>query len=274
MAKPFKTLIQEIADLCAKCTTAILPYYYQKLPLEIRNKENQTPLSNADLIAHELLNNHLKNIINAPIVSEESGAHHAQNNPFWLIDPIDGTKQFIKGEKGFCIAIAYIEAHRPILSLIYAPLSNEYWYAGKGEGAYKKSKCQTEKRLYCRPIPNIPTIISAHKNLSPKAQQFLNTHFQNHHHITQGSALKFCQIAEGNADFYFKFSNKSSQWDTAAGELILEEAGGALRYFPMQILEYGKQKTYQNPPFIAYGKNIEEAQIAHYFSSPMFQQTQ
>ncbi|MDO4643269.1 MAG: 3'(2'),5'-bisphosphate nucleotidase CysQ [Cardiobacteriaceae bacterium] len=264
-------IITAIAALCQKAGAAILSFYDKPESYQIHNKDNHTPLTDADIVAHNLLLQGLPQIIDIPCLSEESDAtmHAHPPSDYWLIDPIDGTREFIEHSGQFCIAIARIQAHRPTLGFIYAPVSGEYWYALAGKGAYKCDKYLQTHRLQCRIALTQQriTIITARKKLKDQMLSYLATNFGAYEHICQGSALKFCSIAEGKADLYPKLVPKTSQWDIAAGDLLLHEAGGGLRLQGNQLARYGLDENTLNPPFLAFGAGFNEAKLKSYFAT-------
>lgn len=258
-------LIAAIAALAAQTGAAILSYYDHPDSYHIRVKDNHTPLTEADLAAHHLLIRNLPHILDLPCLSEESDAavHRHPPDDYWLIDPIDGTREFIERSGEFCIAIARIEHGHPTLGFIYAPVGGTYWYALRDKGAYKHDE-HGDTRLHCRPMPQPPTIITARPRLSRLMRDYLGANFGGYRHICCGSALKFCAIADGCADIYPKLSPTTSQWDTAAGDILLHEAGGGLRYYGNLPGSYGNRAT-TNPPFLAYGGGIDEDALHNYF---------
>ena len=191
--------------------------------------------------------------------------HKQPPNDYWLIDPIDGTREFIERSGQFCIAIARIKWQRPTLGFIYAPVSGEYWFALHGKGAYKSNAQGEIRRLHCRNAPQPLTVITARLRLGRRMRDYLDTHFSGYQHIARGSALKFCAIAEGGADLYPKLSPTTSQWDIAAGDILLREAGGGLRLFGNRLPQYGVSDT-TNPPFLAYGAGFSEAALQRHFA--------
>lgn len=261
-------LISAIAALGHKTGAAILSFYGQPERYHIQQKSNHTPLTAADLAAHELLVRELPRIIDLPCLSEESDAavHHNPPGDYWLIDPIDGTREFIENTGQFCIAIARIRQGRPTLGFIYAPVSGDYWYALHGQGAYQTDACGNTRRLQCRPAATPPTIITARPGLGQRMRAYLSDNFGDYRHICRGSALKFCAIAEGDADLYPKLTPTTSQWDIAAGDILLHEAGGGLRLLGNHLAQYGGSDTL-NPPFLAYGAGFDEAALQRYFTA-------
>lgn len=254
--------ILPIAALCRTTSAAILRFYGQKEHLHVQEKSNHTPLTNADLTAHRLLSEGLPNILPLPVVSEESShtLKTASLRDYWLIDPIDGTKEFIAQTGEFCICIARIYQHHPIFGLIYAPTTHQYWYAIAGEGAYTTNNQGITKRLFCRRPNNQFTVITAKPQMHQNIRQYLHAIFpdDDYQHIACGSALKFCFIAEGKADLYPKLAAKTCEWDTAAGDILLHEAQGGLRYLGNTSLRYGIADDPLNPPFLAFAHCSEE----------------
>lgn len=262
-------LSQQLAVLCYQTSTAILPYYGNQSALNTQNKSNNTPLTNADLTAHELLAQGLPKILNLPFVSEESSENEQQQqyDDYWLVDPIDGTRDFIEQSGQFCIAIARITQSRPTLGFIYAPINNRLWFASQGYGAhagiYQPSHRLTLKPIYSQTEIQKPRIITARPGGSKKFKQFLSQvgHYER---VYSGSALKFCAIAEGKAELYPKLSANTSQWDIAAGELILNEAGGALYTLNSEPFYYGGAYPLLNTAFIAHAAGISDTQLQSY----------
>lgn len=269
-ALEFQDCIAKIAALCANASAAILSFYTHQDEMGIIVKDDNSPLTQADLAADRILSQGLAGIADIPVISEENRAsHHRHFDDYWLIDPIDGTKEFIQRSGQFCIAIARISGRRPVLGLIYSPITQQYWYAARGMGAYKAGPNQAPQRLSCRHFdPKQPRLLSARAKISKRLHGFLQGCFGDYRHISQASALKYCRMAEGEADFYVKLSLGGCEWDIAAGDILLSEAGGGMRYFadPAPIA-YGARDTLHNPPFIAYGQGFDAAAIADCFAA-------
>ena len=269
-------LIAQLTALCRKTSAVILSYYGDQERLDIQTKANDTPLTRADLAAHDALISGLPSIIDLPIISEESDgeAQLQRYSDYWLIDPIDGTREFIEQTDGFCIAIARIINHRPVLGYIYAPTSNDFWFALEAKGTYKGissdsssddvSPTYTLQKLRCKAVQAPITIITARRKLRKRTQAYLEQSFGQYRQETAGSALKFCRIVEGSADIYPKTSSATSEWDIAAGDILLHEAGGGLRLKEGSIPQYGINETTLTPHFIAYGAGLSVEKIARY----------
>ena len=249
-----RAIIPSLTALCQEASAVILSYYGRDDALATREKDNHTPLTAADLAAHRILHDGLPRIADYPVVSEEAEHSHVrQEHCYWLIDPIDGTREFIRQSGEFCILITLIEKHRPILAMIYAPVGGEYWYAIQGAGSYKINAQGEKHRLYCR-IPAVPPAVITHNfSQSKRMRLYLHESFGvDYQHLRMGSALKFCAIAEGRADFYPKIVSKTSEWDIAAGDLLLHEAGGGIRFADGNLPQYGLSGNTTNPPFLAF----------------------
>lgn len=245
------TKIPEIVALCRETSAIILSFYGQQEALQIEQKKDKTLLTQADIEAHHHLNAHLGKIIDIPIISEESLHHYPAPNDYWLIDPIDGTQQFVEKTGEFCISLTRIVNHRPILGLIYAPISGEYWWAEKNQGAFYfdgNSIINIKTNQNASPL----RLLTARKNISKGVKSFAqNVLGLDYQHLTKGSALKFCLLAMGKADCYVKLSSTTSEWDISAGDLILHEAGGKVLSHQNELLFYGTKANLLNPPFIA-----------------------
>lgn len=201
----------------------------------IKFKKDNSPLTKADSLSNKILSHGLKKIKSFPILSEEHEFNYDERKgwkKFWIIDPLDGTKDFIEKNNEFTINIALIENNLPTLGLIYAPALGDLYWASKNEGAFKNGKkiFNNSKRgdligTHSRFHSNIETVNFFKLNKISKIKRF-------------GSALKFCKLAEGNVDVYPRYTG-SMEWDTAAGDIILKESG-----CDIISLENKKQLTY------------------------------
>lgn len=248
-------LLNPLIALIKKTGQAILAIYRQSAPLTITTKQDHSPVTQADIMAHRLLTQGLLALTpQLPIISEEAKATHYHERQhwsyYWLIDPLDGTKEFISRTGEFAINIALIHHHKPILGIVYAPVFDECFYAIHGQGAWKHVDDGAPIALQTKPCADQPIqiLVSRHHNPVKLDRVFtgLPTTL-----IYRGSALKICNIAEGIADIYPRLG-ETSEWDTAAGQCILEEAGGALMDIQGNPLVYNKESLV-NPPFLAIG---------------------
>lgn len=231
----------------------------------VKTKDDLTPVTAADRESEaEVLRNVRSVLGDIPVVAEETAAHPQPGfdpeQPFLVIDPIDGTKEFIEGRTEFTVNLALIEARRPVLGVIYAPALETLYVGGLGEAftgwldpGEPLSSLRGKRPLRARePEPGRLVAVASRKHLDPETQAFIEA-LPGAESVYRGSSIKFCIIADGQADIYPRFG-PISEWDTAAGQAILEAAGGSLVRADGQPLVYGKTETgFLNPSFIARG---------------------
>lgn len=251
-------LLPKIISLAQRTAEKILAVYHQPETLQVVQKDDNTPLTKADLIAHATLVQGLTALTpEYPILSEESELHPFSERQYWtqywLIDPLDGTKGFIRHNDEFCINIAFIAQHRPIFGLIYLPVSQRCAYAIEGQGAFELATPPHQPiPLHSRSQKSSHVIVaiskkSAHLQCLPLVKQATTYHI-----IDCGSAIKFVNIAAGEADVYPHFGI-TSEWDTAAGQCIVTEAGGRVTDLHGKELQYNCKDSLLNPAFIVVG---------------------
>jgi 3'(2'), 5'-bisphosphate nucleotidase len=253
--------ISNIIHLLENAGLQILTIYNHN-EFNTRIKEDNSPVTLADLTSDKLIKSRLAEITpGIPVFSEETKEIdfkiRSEWNPMWILDPLDGTKEFIAKNGEFCISLALILNNQPVAGFIHAPVTSETWVAIKGEGTYKI----VENKKIVLPIftPSWAyriTISRSHYNQS-EALWIDNLKKRHEAVITvQGSAIKFCRIAEGISDIYPKFG-LINEWDIAAGHLIIEESGGnVIETSTLSYPVYNK-KSYLQPPFIAFGSRIK-----------------
>ncbi len=244
----------------------ILRIYENPARWEIRQKADASPLTLADRRAHECILQELQNTpASFPVLSEESSspeenARFAYENRkelpfFWLVDPLDGTKEFIKRNGEFTVNIALIQDRRAILGVVYLPVNGKTYWAAKGSGAWRQSPTGKKQRLEAalfQPEQKPVRVICSRSHLNEETQAFI-AQFSELEKISAGSSLKFLLIAEGKAEIYPRLA-PTMEWDTAAAQIILEEAGGSvLAWETQRPLQYNKASL-RNPFFIAYGR--------------------
>jgi len=226
---------------------------YQSKDFEIKTKNDNSPLTKADLISHETICKALlKNYPTIPILSEESCESFSILNPnslFWCIDPIDGTKEFIKRNDEFTINIALISNKKPILGVIYAPALDQLYYASKGEGSFYETKNLSKKIMAKKADKHNLVVAVSRSHLSKKTLNFLDS-FKNKTTKSIGSSLKLSGVAMGEVDCYPRFG-PTSLWDIAAGHIIVNEAGGYVLDKNFNEIEYDITKGFINSDFLA-----------------------
>jgi 3'(2'), 5'-bisphosphate nucleotidase len=271
--------LSNLLTLALDAGKAILEVYETAFFVEL--KDDRSPLTLADKRSNEILYNGLINIgarphdqlgQGFPIMSEEIKQLPYEErkswNIFWLVDPLDGTKEFIKRNGEFTVNIALIEGNEPVFGLIYVPVTKQFYYAIKGHGSYSFSLTDSNA------IPDdfngiiaesekLPTehrsegeynIVASRSHMSPQTETYINAEKGKHkvvNIVSAGSSLKFCLVAEGKADAYPRFG-PTMEWDTGAGHIIVTETGKKLvRTDTMEPLTYNKENLL-NPDFLVY----------------------
>ena len=246
-------LVQVARVLAIEAGNQIMPLY--KRGIDIKLKSDHSPVTDADNLADNVIVSGLFSKTPAiPIISEEGIAKGQRPNIrdglFWLVDPLDGTKEFISGTDEFTVNIALIENKTPILGVLYAPAIDDCYFSN-GEAAYHTNKKVECKQIHARKIPNTgATALVSRHHLSLATKNFVA---ENDIVETKaaGSALKFGLLASGKADLYPRFS-PTMEWDIADGHAILVAAGGSIKQINGNDVCYGK-KNLENPFFIARG---------------------
>lgn len=243
-------LINQVINIANKASNAILPLYYEKSST-VTMKNDMSPVTVADLTSNSIIIQELKKISNYPILTEESPIdYHIRKDwdTFWLVDPLDGTKNFISKTGEFTINIALITNGKPSLGVVYVPTNGDVYYAQFGQGAFKNGKIifNNSKR---KNLIGADSIFHS----SEETKDFFKKH--SIHNIKKyGSSLKICKLAEGEIDIYPRF-NGTKEWDTAAAHIIANEAGcKIIDIFTKDELIYNKENIANNY-FIGYSKN-------------------
>lgn len=219
-------------------------------------KEDASPLTEADLRADAVIRKGLEAAFPGTfILSEESCSVGAEpDDVFFLVDPLDGTKEFLKRNGEFTVNIALVQQGVPIAGVVYAPALGELFYAALGLGAWVQTGGCAPQALQVAPsLPTEPLrVIGSRSHGGDKLATWLDGLSCQHSFVAAGSSLKFCRIAQGQADIYPRFG-PTSQWDTAAAQCVLVAAGGAVRNLTGSPLQYGLQRPLLNPEFVAMG---------------------
>ncbi|HHH49308.1 MAG TPA: 3'(2'),5'-bisphosphate nucleotidase [Gammaproteobacteria bacterium] len=248
-------LLNDIIDLAADAGERILEVY--QTDFDITQKEDDSPLTAADMAAHNAIVAGLSILTpELPILSEESAKipfeERKQWQTYWLVDPLDGTREFIKRNGEFTVNIALIDRHESILGVIYAPVSGLTYYAARGHGAYKRIKDGEATRIHTRKKePGRTTVAGSRSHRGDSLKAFL-AHIGEHDIVSMGSSLKSGLVAEGKADIYPRLG-PTSEWDTAAAHCIVDEAGGRITKTDLSPLRYNTKESLLNPEFLAVG---------------------
>ena len=253
-------LLLQVCNIALKAGEEILRYYNEDI--EVTHKNDSSPLTKADLASNKIIINALRQLDRAiPILSEESLVEWNKRKnwtKYWLVDPLDGTKEFIKKNGEFTVNIALIENNKPILGVIYAPVKSDLYFALKKYGSYKINSnsmlidLKESQKLFVSNQSNIKRVIGSRSHSNQSFDSWVNKNFSNAEIVQAGSSLKFCLIAEGAADIYPRFS-PTSEWDIAAGHIIVSEAGGGVSTFENIEINYNEKEDLLNPHFYAIG---------------------
>ena len=254
----------EVIALAKLAGEAILQIYNRSDFTAVTEKEDASPLTEADLAAHQILNDGLQEICNIPVVSEESPLppkeERSRWNRFWLIDPLDGTKEFIDRNDEFTINIALIEEGEPVFGLIYIPVSDECYYGGEGK-AFKKTGAEpaipiktSSPSAILREFGYI-RVLASRRHATEQLDRLcdrLSDKLGGVKKIAAGSAIKLAYLSEGRGELYPRFGNVS-EWDIAAGHAILRCIGGDVVTRQFEPIRYGHKPTMIVPGFFAVG---------------------
>jgi len=253
----FNTSIEDHLDRIEKISRdagqAIMEVYEKAI--EVSYKLDQSPLTEADLKANRMIVHALKSFYpEVPILTEEAVADFKAVNEegfYWLIDPLDGTKEFIKRNGEFTVNIALILKGHPILGVVFAPEKNLLYRAAKDNGAFKREGDGDLKKIHvAMHAPESPWIVAGSRSHTDEATHHWLQGLGEYTLIPMGSSLKMCLIAEGIAHIYPRLG-PTSLWDTAAAHVILKEAGGEIKDLEGHVLNYSNPSQVLNPFFIA-----------------------
>lgn len=244
--------LPDVINIAEQAGHAIMAIYQQdNAAFNITDKADTSPLTAADLAAHQLIVNELSKLTpQLPILSEEaadiSWDIRQTWQRYWLVDPLDGTKEFIKRNGEFTVNIALIDQGEPVLGVIYAPVLNKTYYASKGQGAFVKTNTGVTPAKVSIP-GEVIRVVGSRSHPSPDLAGYL-AQFAKHEMVPVGSSLKFCLVAEGAADVYPRFG-PTMQWDTGAGHIIALEAGASVSFTGISSKVYQRENLL-NPNFM------------------------
>ena len=249
---------QQVAEIARRAGAVILEVYQDESKFGVEQKADESPLTVADRKANSVICTALEQLEpKFPIISEENKllpyAQRKDYDHFWLVDPLDGTKEFIKRNGEFTVNIALIKGQQPILGIVYVPVTDEMYIAAKGHGTLVEKNGE-RKQLQAADFALTDSglqVVCSRSHLNADTQAFVDR-LQNPQLVPQGSSLKFTILAKGKAHVYPRLG-PTMEWDTAAAQIVLEEAGGkVISERTGKPLEYNKENLL-NPYFIAYG---------------------
>jgi len=229
---------------------------YSKQDMEVETKEDNSPLTQADMESNQIILSGLKKATpGIPIISEESPniefSKRSRHDFIWLVDPLDGTKEFISRNGEFTVNIALVKNGKPVLGVVNAPALGVLWYAVKGKGAFGQKKGGQPEAIRVSDYNTRMPVITGSRSHRSKAMDYFLEQLGEHRFVSAGSSLKLCMVAEGKAHIYPRFGH-TMEWDTAAGQAILQEAGGFVTDLQGDTIRYNKENLL-NPFFMATG---------------------
>ena len=250
------TLLDPIVELARQAGDAILRVYNSD-DFSVEEKDDKSPLTAADLASHHAIVNGLAALTaDIPVLSEESASlpftERSSWQRYWLVDPLDGTREFIKRNGEFTVNIALIDAGVPVLSVVHVPVSGVTYLACQGMGAFKQEPGGPRKAIRVRKLGDGPVmVVGSRSHRGESLNNFLDK-LGEHDMVGMGSSLKLCLVAEGSADVYPRLG-PTSEWDTAAAQCVVEQAGGFVTDTAMKPLRYNTKDSLLNPFFLVFG---------------------
>ncbi len=252
------TLADAVVAISEDAADAILAVYNDPAEFEVDTKADDSPVTKADIAANTVIVKALRELTpDIPILTEESSMapfSERQHWPrYWIVDPLDGTKEFIRRNDQFTVNIALVENHQAVLGVVLVPVSGVAYVGVKGHGAQKREKSQVQS-IQCRALnPSTINVVASAHHSNAETEAFISAVQNIYGETTRksiGSSLKFCLLAEGLADVYPRFA-PTSEWDTAAAHAVLEAAGGEVYREDGSPMRYNTKENILNPYFFA-----------------------
>lgn len=250
---PDSAILPDVIAIADAAGEAVMAIY--RTDFDVEYKSDQSPLTAADLASNRIITEGLRRLTpDIPVLSEESEAADWETRRhwrrFWLIDPIDGTRDFTQRTGEFTVNIALIENGEPILGVVTAPALHEAYWGLRGEGAHKRDRGGHVHRIQVAQAKTARRVVASKNHLNDETRAFIDS-LGEHQLVQAGSSLKFCRIAEGHADIYPRLG-PTCEWDTGAAQAVLMAAGGKVETLEGKPLRYGKEDLL-NPHFVASG---------------------
>ena len=247
-----KELLPEITRIAKEAGQAILNIYGQDF--DVMTKDDDSPLTQADLASHRVISAALADLTpEIPLLSEESADIPIETrsswSQYWLIDPLDGTKEFVNRNGEFTVNIALISQHKPILGVVYVPVTGVCYTGLLGDGASRSDADGSARAISVRlPCADPIIVVGSRSHANPMVVDCLET-MGDYELVSMGSSLKFCLVAEGMADFYPRLG-PTSEWDTGAAHAVVLAAGGKIVTLDGEPLSYNHKESFLNPEFL------------------------
>ncbi|MGD8689286.1 MAG: 3'(2'),5'-bisphosphate nucleotidase CysQ [Gammaproteobacteria bacterium] len=255
MSSTDPALLKPLAEISEAAGREILKIY--ETDFDVETKGDDSPLTAADTAAHHLICERLAALTpDLPILSEESSdipfEQRRRWDTYWLVDPLDGTREFIKRNGEFTVNIALIQDHRPVAGVVHVPALGFSYMGCQGVGAMRQEAGRAAHPIHVEvPARNPLRVVASRSHRNAETEAVLER-MGAHELVPKGSSLKFCLVAEGGADFYPRLG-PTSEWDTAAAQAVVEAAGGQVCTLDMQPLEYNRKESLLNPWFVVFG---------------------
>jgi len=248
-------LTPHVLAIARHAGAAILQVY--ETSVEVVAKADASPLTIADLRSHEVIVSGLTSLTpDVPVLSEESGDLSFDTRKkwptFWLVDPLDGTKEFIARNGQFTVNIALIHEHEPVFGVVYVPVQDVMYWGGRTSGAHRQQGFAAAERIRVREQASSPLRVVGSRSHASDALTQVLPRLGAHDLVQVGSSIKFCLIAAGEADVYPRFG-PTSEWDTAAAQAVVEGAGGCVFASDGMPMRYNLRESLLNPHFVAFG---------------------
>ena len=250
-----QSMLAQLVDISRRAGLEILEWYHDDMG--VTTKSDDSPLTKADLASHKLIEAELtKHWPDIPVLSEESADISWETRKswqqYWLVDPLDGTKEFINQNGEFTVNIALIRDHQPVMGVVHVPVTDISYFGAKGHGAWRQSAGLSADSIAIRqPAANPAVIVGSRSHANPELAEQLQA-LGPHELISMGSSLKFCRVAEGLADFYPRLG-PTCEWDTGAAQAVVEAAGGQVVKVDGSALDYNNKEEFLNPYFFVLG---------------------
>jgi len=247
-----QALLPDLIAVSQRAGDAILEVYGQNF--SVTHKADDSPLTQADLASHVIIRDTLAELTpEIPLLSEESADIDFQTRSrwrqYWLVDPLDGTKEFVNRNGEFTVNIALIRNHQPVCGIVHVPVSGVTYTGIANNGAMRYAAGQEPVAIKVRqPCPSPIIVVGSRSHANPRLEQHLAS-LGDHELVSMGSSLKFCLLAEGKADFYPRLG-PTSEWDTAAAHAVVTAAGGRIIKLNGEPLEYNRKESFLNPEFL------------------------
>jgi len=247
-------MLEPLLDIARIASRRILEIY--ATDFAVNKKSDQSPVTAADMAAHDAIVRGLQHLTpELPVLSEESSqipfSERRRWGSYWLVDPLDGTKEFINRNGDFTVNIALVQEHAPVVGVVHIPVENLSYYGVVGAGAYRVKTGAAPQAIQVRPLDGKTLRVVASRSHRGELLDGYLEKLGAHEIVSRGSALKFCLVAEGAADVYPRLG-PTSEWDTAAGHAVLLAAGGQVINVDGSPLCYNRKESLLNPHFIAY----------------------